>query len=217
MTFLEAVNDVLTRLREDTVSAVNETEYSNLVGKFINTAKREIEDSWLWEELRNTIRVETTANDFSYTLSSVGQRFSMLNAFNDTQNFEMKLAPSNWLTKLFLMPNPATGAPIYFDINGYYHGDPIVNVWPIPDGTYYLNFDIIIPQEDFVPGVDDAVEIDVPYYPVILGAYARAISERGEDGGALYDETMADFKKALADAIGFQAAHKPHEFVWRVE
>jgi len=48
MTYLELVNDVLTRLRETNVSTVSETSYSALIGKFVNDAKRQIEDSYNW-------------------------------------------------------------------------------------------------------------------------------------------------------------------------
>ena len=44
MTYLELVNDVLTRLRETNVSTVSETNYSALIGKFVNDAKRQIVD-----------------------------------------------------------------------------------------------------------------------------------------------------------------------------
>jgi hypothetical protein len=47
MTYLELVNDVLVRLRETTVSSVSETSYSSLIGKFVNDAKRQIEDAML--------------------------------------------------------------------------------------------------------------------------------------------------------------------------
>ena len=36
MTYLELVNDVLARLREQQVTTVNLTTYSSLIGKFVN-------------------------------------------------------------------------------------------------------------------------------------------------------------------------------------
>ena len=59
MTYLELVNDVLIRLRETTVSTVSETTYSALIGKFVNDAKRQIEDSYNWNCLAQTITVTT--------------------------------------------------------------------------------------------------------------------------------------------------------------
>ena len=46
MTYLEMVNDVLVRLREPVVTTVSETTYSALIGKFVNDAKRQIEDTF---------------------------------------------------------------------------------------------------------------------------------------------------------------------------
>ena len=39
-TYLQLVNDVLTRLRETTVANVSDSDYSALVGKLVNDAKR---------------------------------------------------------------------------------------------------------------------------------------------------------------------------------
>jgi len=61
MTYLELVNDVLVRLRETAVSTVSETSYSSLIGKFVNDAKRQIEDAYAWNVLGTTITLSTTA------------------------------------------------------------------------------------------------------------------------------------------------------------
>ena len=54
MTYLEAVNKVLRRLRENTVSSVDETIYSRLIGEFVNDANHMVEDAWDWSNLRET-------------------------------------------------------------------------------------------------------------------------------------------------------------------
>ena len=59
MTYLEAVNSVLRRLREDEVVSVSANPYSKLVGELVNDAKRLVEDAWDWSSLRNTITVQT--------------------------------------------------------------------------------------------------------------------------------------------------------------
>ena len=45
MTYLQLVNSVLRRLREDEVTTVGQTSYSKLIGEFVNDAKRTVEDS----------------------------------------------------------------------------------------------------------------------------------------------------------------------------
>ena len=42
-TYLDVVNNVLRRLREPVVSSVTDTDYSAMLGVFVNDAKREIE------------------------------------------------------------------------------------------------------------------------------------------------------------------------------
>ena len=62
MTVLELVNDVLVRLREPVVTTYNETTYSTLIAKFINDAKRQVEDAFSWNALGATITVTTAAS-----------------------------------------------------------------------------------------------------------------------------------------------------------
>jgi len=69
MTYLELVNDVLARLRETSVSTVTETTYSTLIGKFVNDAKRQIEDAFSWNVLGQTITVTTAASTAAYSLT----------------------------------------------------------------------------------------------------------------------------------------------------
>ena len=47
MTYLTLVNNVLKRLRERTVSTVEETSYSTLIAMLVNDAKQEVEQAWL--------------------------------------------------------------------------------------------------------------------------------------------------------------------------
>ena len=75
MTYLELVNDVLTRLRETNVTTVSETSYSALVGKFVNDAKRQIEDSFNWNVLSTTVTITTVANTHAYSMTGAGQKF----------------------------------------------------------------------------------------------------------------------------------------------
>jgi len=48
MTYLEAVNKVLRRLREPEVGSVDETVYSKLIGEFVSDAKSLVENAWSW-------------------------------------------------------------------------------------------------------------------------------------------------------------------------
>ena len=55
MTYLDVVNNVLRRKREEEVASVSSNTYSKMVGDFVNDAKRTVEDSWDWSALRTTL------------------------------------------------------------------------------------------------------------------------------------------------------------------
>lgn len=214
MTYLQIVNAVLRRLREDEVTSVEETSYSKLVGDFVNEAKREVEDSWNWIQLRSTIRFACTPSTYEYTLTGAGNRFRILQVLNDSEDFEMRRVPYSFMNRLFLTSGTVqTGHPEFYDINGSSGGDPNVNVWPIPSSADYLNFNMIIPQDDLS---DDTDVLTVPSMPVVLGAYAKAVSERGEDGSTMFAETMNNYSKALSDAIAIDSYNVSEELNWGV-
>jgi hypothetical protein len=219
MTFIQMINAVLRRLRENEVVSVSDGPYSKLIGDFVNEAKREVEDAHNWIQLRATIQVTTIPSTFSYALTGAGDRFRILFAMNDTEDSVMKIAPTNWMTEnLLISSGPQLAAPMYYDINGQSNGDGVVDVYPVPDGEYNLNFDIVLPQDDFaLDGTDDDTLVLINSQPIILGAYAKAISERGDDSGMQFAEAMKNYALALGDGIAIDFRNQPHESVWIVE
>lgn len=215
MTYLKLINKVLVRLREDQVTSHTQSEYAALIGEFVNEAKTEVENAWKWINLRSTIQVTCVANTFRYTLIGAGNRFNVLDVFNDSQDVQMRAAPSTWLTSLFTTNSGTdTGNPIYYGFNGSDGTDPHVDVWPIPNTTDVLNFNMVLPQDDFT---DDADTLTVPSLPVILGAYALALAERGEDGSTSASRADMKYTQALSDAIALDAINVPHETTWTAE
>jgi hypothetical protein len=63
MTYLNLMNNVLRRLREEEVTTVNQTTYSKMVGDFINDAKTMVAQAADWSALRDTISVRTLPMD----------------------------------------------------------------------------------------------------------------------------------------------------------
>ena len=59
MTYLDIVNNVLRRLREDTVTTVTNDTYSTMVGDFVNDAKQLVENAWDWSNLRSALTIVT--------------------------------------------------------------------------------------------------------------------------------------------------------------
>jgi hypothetical protein len=211
-TYLELVNDVLVRLRENEVTSVNDTSYSKLISKFINDAKRQVEDAYNWNALSETITVSTTANLFNYVLTDAGIRFRVFDVLNDSSNWFLNNAATQEMDALFLVNTPEYGSPRYYNFNGVdSNGDTQVDLYPIPDANYIVNFNVIKPQAQLSLNSD---QIKVPDEPVIFLAYAKALAERGEDGGLSSSEAYALYQTSLADHVSIEGNKYPDEFTW---
>lgn len=211
-TYLDVVNNVLRRLREPTVTSVSSTPYSSLIGVFVNDAKREVEDAAEWNALSSTITVPTVASTFNYSLTNAGTRFRVIDVLNDTSDVEIRYAPTKWMNKQFLLANNQQGAPIFYNFNGVDgDGDTQVDVWPVPEQVYTLRFNLIIPQEELTT---DTTRILVPAHLVSMLAYAKAIAERGEDGGNLSSEAYALYKNALANEVSIERNRYEEDMNW---
>lgn len=215
-TFVQAVNKVLIRLRESTVTDYNDTDYSTLISTFVNDAKREVEDAWDWTALRTTKTVTTAAGDFDYTITGAGDRFTVLSVWNDSTNQKYFLYPiGHKEIKLLLgIDNADSSQPTRYYFQGEdASNDPTVLLWPIPDGVYSIEFNLVVPQTDLSTS---STVISVPEAPVVLGAYAKALEERGEDMGITAQSAQMDYQRALARAIMQDAEKTPGEVDWFV-
>lgn len=211
MTLLDIVNSLMTRMRYSEVGTVEQSTYSKLLREYINDTKREVEDAWPWVQLRQTVQIDTEADTFRYTLSGAGKRYKLMedwagrvDVWNDTDDLFLRKAPSmRWMSAKLNDDNPQKDSPSWFDINGQddSSGDPQVDLYPIPDGAYTINFNMVIPQEDLS---DDTDSLTVPSYPVLLGAWARALQDRGEDGATSAINVWQQYHNALADAISIE-------------
>lgn len=212
MTYLQLVNKVLTRLREETVSTVSQNTYSSLVGELVNDAKRIVEDSWDWSALRTTLTVTTTADIFNYVLTGSGNRAKMLDVINDTSNFFIDYKDAHWFNKAFLVDEPASGSPRYYTFNGVdSNGDTAVDISPIPDGVYTLRFNSVLRTPELE---NDTDEVTIPTLPVIHFAVALASRERGETGGQSSGELLVMAQQMLSDAIALDAIKHPEETIY---
>ena len=216
MTYLQLVNAVLRRLRESEVSTVqgvgNTNSYARLIGDFINEAKSQVEVAWDWSSLRNTLTVSTTPDVFNYELNGAQNNSKILQVWNDTSNFEMEYKPAKWFDQEFLMADPQKGQPYFYNFNGVStDGDIQVDIYPIPDATYQLRFNITQRQ---LPLVQDEDNTLLPTRPIILLATAMAIEERGEDGGQQSMNSYQAGMSALSDEIAMDAARHPEDTIW---
>ena len=213
MTYLELINDVLVRLREPEVSTYNETTYSTLIGKFVNDAKRQIEDAFSWNVLGTTITVTTVANTSTYSLTGAGQKFQVMDVLNTTSLLGLtNIAFVDMNRKLNFAP-VATETPTEYafdGVDGSY--DTQVKLYPIPNGVYTVKFMLTVAQPTLAL---DATVVKVPDVLVVQNAYARALVERGEDGGLSSSEAYNLYRAMLSDYIALEGTRYPEnqEFV----
>lgn len=211
-TYLDVVNNVLKRLREPTVTSVTDTDYAQMVGVFVNDAKREVEAANSWNALMTTVLVTTAAGTRNYTLTGSGTKFKEEDVLNDTQNIAMRSVPQTWLNRQYYLSTVQNAAPCYYSYNGVdSNGDTKVDLWPCPDAVYNLRFELNIPQGDLS---NDATQILVPWEPIALLAYSKAIAERGEDSGVTTSEAYLMYRLALADAIALEKTRYDDSLVW---
>lgn len=213
MTYLELVNDVLIRLREPSVTTVTANDYSTLIGKFVNDAKRQVEDAYAWNVLGTTITLSTTAGTYSYALTGSGQKFQVIDVLNVTSNVSMRNIDFVTMNRYQNFSTPVNGIPTYYafdGVNGNY--DTKVTIYPRPDGVYSIPFSLAVPQATLS---SDSTVVLVPDVLVSQNAYARALVERGEDGGLSSSEAYALYKSMLSDYIALEGTRYPEnqEFV----
>lgn len=212
MTYLNLVNNVLRRLREEEVSSVSESTYSKLAGDFVNDAKKLVEDSWDWSALRTTLTVTTSAGTFNYVLTGSQNKIKVLNVINDTSNLTMEYQSQRWFDDKYLIGTPASGAPEYYTYNGVdSDGDTQVDVYPKPDAVYDLRFNCTLRNAELSADTDKLV---IPSQPVMHLAIALLARERGETGGTSVPEYFSIAEKFMADAIALDAQKHPEEVVW---
>ena len=89
-TYLEIVNDVLTRLREPTVQTVTENTLSTLVGQWVNDVKRQVNDAYDWDALNTYVDVTTVPNQYTgYSMTGAGLRFRVNDVINTSRYWPM--------------------------------------------------------------------------------------------------------------------------------
>lgn len=141
-----------------------------------------------------------------------GTRFRVVDAYNNTQSTKLIDESTTKMNELFLTANVKSGAPERYNFNGVdSNGDNLTDIYPIPDAVYNLRFNIIKPQAELTVATTKML---VPAEPVIFHALAKALIERGEDGGLTTNEAYQLFQQSLADHIATESGRYPDEFVW---
>lgn len=220
-TFRTLINEVLIRLREDTIptdwsGAINDsstlTDYQKVIGALVNDTKRNVESYHDWMVLRETIDITTVPGTRNYSLAS-GQEIKILDVINQTQGNHLAQVNSRHMNSL-KYPNENSGDPVYYAFNGADSSNNLkIDFEPKPNEAHTISFDIVKYQDSLT--LANTV-IKVPEQPIILGTWMRAVAERGEDGGTQTSIIAKEYGEALNQAIIKDSGNVKFETDWVV-
>lgn len=212
MTYLEIVNAVLVRLREDSVTSVdgNDDPVVDLVKAFVNDAKRTCESAHTWSALSDEWSFATADGTDTYTING-GEKLDVIDVVYRADGTELKPMQIAELRRRALRDTGKRNTPQYYAVNGRTSGDYSLRVWPTPNAV----------SQHYVYGYkrqdDLALDTDVlliPAQPVVHMALALASRERGETGAQSMGEHMAVAKQYLMDAIAKDATNSDLDNIW---
>lgn len=231
-TYIQLVNSVLKRLRVTQVVNVSDTEYSAMIGEFVNDAKQLVEDAWPWQSLQRSVTFNLTAGVRDYDLSStslvgspaLSDRARLLidpdtdealafDISSDTKG-TLDWRPIDWIRTDRDTQNPTNtqAYPMTFGIDKQTdHIYVRLNEQPTQTRTWKMYF--CDPSPDLSANSDT---LYVPERPVILLATLYALNERGEEIGEAATIAENKFNAALADAISYDAQYQPRKADFRV-
>lgn len=213
MTYLQMVNNLQQRLRERTTGSVITSEYSKLLGIFVNDAKREVENSWDWSGLRTSLVVPTVADQSVYTLGDSLNRVTVHDIWDDTNDHWLRQENGAVIRSRLNTDGDQAAQPlVYAYTETASDGDTQIQVWPKPDGVYNLIVRATLREGDLSADIDTTL---LPSQPIVLLAYAKAIEERGEDAGVASSAQYALAFKSLSDHISMDANRYPEELCWK--
>jgi hypothetical protein len=221
MTFRGLINEVLIRLREDTIASdwsgnINDSTtisaYQKVIGALVNDSKRHVEERHDWLNLRETVDIATVNGTENYNLSS-GQEIKIMDAINNTTGMHLRQVGRTYINTV-TFPSQNTGEPLYYGFNGSDSSNNLkVDLSPVPTEVHTISFDILKYQDELATA---STVIKVPEKPVILGAWARAIAERGEDGGTQSSLMAQEAGEALKQAIIRDSGNTKYETDWTI-
>lgn len=234
MTYLELVNKVLRRLRESQVGSVSETDYSQLIGDFVNDAKRTVEDAWQWSQLIDWVSYETVAGQYNYSLNNAFDAVTGVQGAPLRERARFRRNPETGEILSFISYPPGKEGKLKefafdrdfdqraYEISSSTRGTPDsvglqplfpleegkINknlvLWPIPDTTGLITTTYFTNPQNDLENNSDVIM--VPHEPVFLQAYLNAIYERGEELGERIELVGQKAQTSLQDAISHDAA-----------
>lgn len=219
MTYTDLVNEVLIRLREDTVTTIGGSRLTvtddpvvDIVKLAINDAKRTVEDAHQWSALRHDWTVTTQKGVHTYPLAGA-KSFASIESIYGESGLSIRNVKLSYIHKK-AAGKPANNTPMYWAVNGQdLNGDVTIRFFSTPSDAV----DYTVHGFKRTPDLDqDSDQLKVPSTPVIYLAFALAARERGEAGGAQAVELFSMASTYLKDAIALDASLSDLDNEWNV-
>lgn len=245
MTYLEMVNEVLVRMREDEVLSVNDVEndpQQKLVCKFVNDARRFVDKSHTWNAQRKAWFIDLDFDKAGYVIPDSNEAGAIYTVRWAGSNQCLKEVNERYLSQ----QKKKLGKPHYYNCGWTQDNEMVVRLWPVPGteyrhgtgavsefniGEYYAgrdqdtaeyNGEFLTEQNLLIEGYtacrplkEDDDKIELPTDPVMYYALAYASRERGEVGGQSSAELFQIAAQYLSDSIAWDVNNSDLEYVWR--
>lgn len=232
-TQLQIVNNVLNELREDEVTGVDDTSYSQLIAIFVNRAKEWMEDSnHMWSQYITEIEDTWPADSSTVTIavSETTERAVLMRDVDNEQLPAVYDVTTNELGQCIDYPYQDIIKERALHTSGKTVTNPRVFATRLDDAgdgqSMYIPFPVTtgetartwrsywyIPQSALaIDGTDDSTTVRMPSRPIELFALYLALNERGEEMGQPGGLASAAADDALASAI-----QRDPDFVMRMK
>lgn len=212
--YLELVNGVLVRLREDTVTSVNGNDdvVVELVKEFVNDAKQQVENAHVWTALSYEWSFSTSVGQSVVTVPD-SNRSSVIDYVYDADGIKLNQAGKEYVRKNSLAAGTATNEPRVWCLDGVdaTSSNLKLKLYPTPATVRTYTVYGYQATAKLVNDTDDCL---LPGLPIIYLATALAARERGEVGGQSAGELMALAKQYMMDSIAQDSTNSDLENIW---
>lgn len=208
MTYLELVNNVLTRLREPEIPSVLKSEDAvvNIVKSLVNDAKRHVEMTHSWNATRNVWMFNTEFGQPSYILEGTAGGCRISKVMVDGNHIHQ------WDLRTLLHNATKTGLSYRYAFDGTDNqGNLSIRLDPIPEAGHVVE---VLGHRVLPDLKEDGDDLRLPAQPVLYYALALAARERGEVGGQTATELFGMSQQYISDAIALDSNLSPTEMTW---
>lgn len=229
MTYLEIINRVMIRLREDTVTALNE-DYSRLIAEFVAEGHEEVLGAHDWSRFDTEVSIDLVAATKDYELTGT------------TSESVLRRNESGPMVYIYDDVSDRYGEPVqelhYVELDRMYKQDTQLDIedptwfslresatnegytasfYPLPNTARVVKMNFWTPEAVFDPDSSSlTTEMLAPWRPVYLYALMLALNERGEEIGEPGNLAEQNYYKALGKAIerdkGLRGKNDEYEF-----